>query len=433
MSRLERIEAQLDPISNYGFSIGLVLVIFGAVVYTLLPDEIVSEGLHIVWNYLPLWLTIVFGIVFYERWMEYVQTEAFLNLDRVLLEIKLPEEITQSPLAMETALNSFYYTGEPDTVHDKYIKGQTRSQFSLEIVSFEGEVRFFIQTRQKNRNIIEAQLYSHYPTIEIHEVPDYMEKLPYDTKRFKLWGIYQKLQKPDPYPIKTYIDYGLDSETKEEFKVDPMNGVLEFFGSLGKGEYAFLQIIIRSHQAEKSKPGTWFEKESWTGEAEREVEKIIGGLEKSKESVVSFRSFTEGEKKTIESLQRNTGKKPFDVGARIFYMAEIDHYRSERHAGLPTMMRSFESEGSNGFKPVSLAFSYPWEDPFGIREKARKEELYEGYRLRSFLTPPIEKPYFVLSAEELATVFHFPGKVSQTPTVGRITSRREWAPPNLPQ
>lgn len=425
-------EKPLGAAKDYGFSVGIILVIVGAVVFTFLPDEIVNRGLGIAWTYLPLWLTIVFAFVFYDKWMGYVQTKAFFSLEKVLLEIKLPEEITQSPFAMETVFNSFYYTGEPEHAYDRYIKGKTRPQFSLEIVSFEGNVRFFIQTREKNRNVIEAQLYSHYPTIEIYEVPDYMPRFPYDESKVKIWGVYQKLQKPDPYPIKTYVDYRLDAEQKEEFKVDPISGILEFFGSMGEGEFAFLQIIIRSHQAEKKKPGTWFQTEDWKAEAEREKEDIIAKIRDNGDDSVP-RSFTEGERRTIEALERNTSKKPFDVGMRLMYMSDNDHYRSERHAGFPTMLRSFENEGSNGFKPIFLGFTYPWEDPFGWRQKALLRELYEGYRTRSVLTPPYnDHTRFVLSTEELATVYHFPGRVTQVPTIERLTSRKEEAPPNLP-
>jgi hypothetical protein len=43
-----------------------------------------------------------------------------------------------------------------------------------------------------------------------------------------------------------------------------------------------------------------------------------------------------------------------------------------------------------------------------------------------------DKP-FILTTEELATVFHFPsGLVSQTPTLKRVGSKKSEAPSNLP-
>ena len=59
-----------------------------------------------------------------------------------------------------------------------------------------------------------------------------MKLLP--TVSWNLWGCEFKLLKPDAYPIKTYIDFGLDKDPKEEFKVDPISPVIELFGSIGE-------------------------------------------------------------------------------------------------------------------------------------------------------------------------------------------------------
>ncbi len=37
-----------------------------------------------------------------------------------------------------------------------------------------------------------------------------------------------------------------------------------------------------------------------------------------------------------------------------------------------------------------------------------------------------------MTTEELATIFHIPGKVASTPTLARIPSKRSEAPANLP-
>jgi hypothetical protein len=347
------------------------------------------------------------------------------------LELKIPDEVTQSPLAMETALNAFFYSGEPDTATARYWEGKLRPQFSLEIASFEGEVHFYIHTRAKERNIIESQLYSQYPGLEIHEVPDYVHRIIFDRSKMNLYGVEQKLQKADPYPINTYPNFGLDKENKEEFKVDPMNAIIEYMGSMGKGEYLFWQLIIRSHLPDE-------DHKDWKEAAKSETKAIIDEAKKrnlDKEGrPMGFVTLTKQEELQLEALARNTAKKPFNAGIRIIYTADHEHYNKNRHGGLPTMMRTFESHGTNGFKPVFFLYTYKWEDPLGIRGELRKKELFTAYRWRSYFAAPFERAYaFILSSEEVATVFHIPGKVAKTPTLTRIASRRAEPPADLPR
>ncbi|MBI2618423.1 hypothetical protein HYW58_03165 [Candidatus Kaiserbacteria bacterium] len=392
-----------------------------------------SDGFSILFVTAPVWLPIFLFFVFKMVWMMYVQTKTFLEIPTTLFEVRIPREIAKSPLAMENALNAFFHTGEPATLGEKYYIGATRPQFSLEIVSFEGEIRFFIRSRTRIKDIIQAQIYSQYPEVEIYEVEDYMSRFVFDLSKMNLFGVELKLQKPDPYPIKTYVDFGLDKDPKEEFKVDPLSGIIEFFSSFGKGEYGLLQIIIRSHQSEKRKPGTLFQTEDWRDEAKRETADIIDSLKTETDGFTVYRPPTPQEKDLLESLGRNVAKKPFDTGIRALYIADKEYYNSARHNGFPTMFRQFESHTLNGFKPVfPTMFPRKRKDPFGMKKRMNQRILFNAYRLRSFFIPPYKRPYFVLSAEELATVFHFPGAATQAPTLGRIPSTKGGAPPNLP-
>jgi len=384
----------------------------------------------------PIWLPIALAAILRRKWLEYVQVKQNMNTEYVLLEIRLPEEITRTPLAMETVVNVMYHTGTPQDWYDGLFKGITRPQFSLEIASFEGDVRFFMRTPKKLKEMLKAQIYSQYPTVEVHEVEDYAEKIQYDEKTMNIWVIEQKLAKADPYPIKTYVDWGLDREgLKEEEKVDPINSILEFMGSLGKGEYLFFQIIVRSHIGEK----VWGEKKrpEWQEIAQKEVDKIIEKLKREggTSEFAMYRPPTEGEKELMEALNRNVRKKPFDTGIRILYFGYKDGgYKSERHSAVPTMMRTFQSHTLNNLKPVFRnSFNWWLANPFGIRKRMREREAFQAYRWRSYFLPPYERPYFVLSSEELATIYHFPGRVTTTPTLQREPSRKAQAPPNLPR
>jgi len=39
---------------------------------------------------------------------------------------------------------------------------------------------------------------------------------------------------------------------------------------------------------------------------------------------------------------------------------------------------------------------------------------------------------FIMNTEELATIYHFPGEVSKTPSLSRISAKKAEPPTNLP-
>lgn len=434
----------LDLFKDYGMRGALVLLGFVVSVFIVTTATVTAFSVYEIFGIIlflsPAWVPLALITAFWTLWMNYIRTHQIINTEYTLLEIVMPAEITQSPLAMETVLNVMYHSGEPADFIEKYWDGKTNPQFSLEIVSFEGVVKFFVRTRTKIKDFVTAQLYAHYPTIEVREVEDYLDTLRYNPDTMELFGIETKLQKADPYPIKTYIEFGLDKETKEEYKVDPINSILEFMGSLGKGEYSLFQLIIRSHTNRKKVKG---EKDLlvWQRDAETEVDKILRRDPKTKDPTTRTETgfpivplFSDEERRVADAILRNTAKKPFESGIRIIYMGYKDKFRSGMSSALPTMLRSFESHGLNGFKPIfRTVFNWKWQDPFGTRKLLRRREIFEAYRWRSYLQAPYERPFYILSSEEVASVFHFPGQVAQTPTLTRSPTRKAEAPSNLPR
>ena len=100
-----------------------------------IPPEIWS-GFSLAFKYiyalLPIWLPAAFIVSAFRAWIRYSQTKFWQKEGSVLLEIKLPREITKSPLAMEVVLGAFHQGGGEGTWIDRIWKGKTRSWFSLE-------------------------------------------------------------------------------------------------------------------------------------------------------------------------------------------------------------------------------------------------------------------------------------------------------------
>ncbi len=389
-----------------------------------------------------IWIPAILVIVLWNVWLTYRRTLFFAKQKYVLLEIKLPKEIFKSPLSMELFFNSLYQTGGEGTWYDVYWSGQTRPWFSLELVSIDGGIHFFIWTRKGMRNVIESTLYSQFPGIEIYESADYTLPVTFDPTKIGMWASEFELTKPDPLPIKTYVDYGMDKDPKEEYKIDPMTPLIEFLGSLGRGHQAWIQIIIRAHKAEDKDPagsGKLVDLK-WAKAAEAEVKKILDKTKGEKDAEGKEkpgRRETDMEKEIIKAIERSVAKIPFDVGIRTILFAPKDIFSPDNIAGVVGGFRNYNSNHLNGFKPARTAggkYNYWWQKEYFNKKDIieEKEDLLDAYKKRAYFYNEHAHPYFVLNTEELATIYHFPGGVSATPTFTRIGSKKAEAPPNLP-
>lgn len=422
-----------------GILIGALIVIFYVLLQ--LAPLFLYQVFSIIKIFSPIWVPIFLFYFFWFFWVMYIRAKFFRSQEYKVLEIRIPREILKSPLAMESVFSGLHQSVGETTWYDKYILGKTRTWFSFEIASIEGNVRFFIWTRAFWKEVIEAQIYAQYPEVEVIESDDYTRAVGYNSEKVSVWGCDFKLKKPDPYPIKTYIDYGLDKDPKEEFKVDPMTPMIEHFGSIGKGEQMWIQFMIRVNKSEKKKGGTWFGKISWKDEALEEIDKLMMRDSKSKTTTAMNPSgypvdprLSKGEQNIIEAIERSISKQGFDVGMRGLYYAEKDKFRPINIMGLISIVKQFNSNTLNEFGPTrySVVLKYPWEDYKNLRKNRFGRMVFNAYRRRSYFHHPYKSPSFVLNTEELATVYHFPGSTVSTPTVNRIPSKKSEAPSNLP-
>ncbi|MCI0619792.1 hypothetical protein L0Y40_02020 [Candidatus Wolfebacteria bacterium] len=413
------------------------------------------SGLRLLALAAPVWLPLVLGIGFWKVWVGYRRAAFISSMEWVFLEILLPQEITRSPLAMELVLNTFQQSFGEAHAYEKYWKGGVRPWTSLELVSVEGSVHFIIRIHKGSRALIESQIYAEYPDVEIHEVPDYIHGIDFDNELVQLWGAEFALTKADPYPIKTYVDYGLDRDPKEEQKIDPIAPVIEWLGSLGAGEQAWIQILVRQHKDETPKMVGPFRKlvefkadkkklsekikffpttDAWKDAVKKEIEKVVKERKiQSKDEESGPVKLTRMEEEVITALERSITKAAFDVGIRGMYVAEKDKFNPANIGGLIGSFKQYSTNHLNGFKPgKTTGVKAPWQDPFGTRVPRRKRIMLDAYKRRSYFHSPYKRKPFILNTEELATMYHFPGRVSTTPTFKRLEARKAEPPAHLP-
>lgn len=402
----------------------------------------------------PIVVPIILIYIAVKLWVRYVQLKYISKLKPILFEIKIPKDIQKSPLAMEIVLAAMQASGAA-TYTEAYLQGKVVGWFSLELASFEGQIHFYIWSAEpKFKKILEAQIYAQYPTVEVHEVSpekDYAKQFIYDPLKHIIWGLQFKPMKADIYPIKTYVDYNMEKDQKDEYRIDPMTAVIEFFGSISKGQQLWMQILIRRHGKEGKKEHRLFEKPDWSDAAKAEIDKIRKeatppppvGVE------VKFPGFpnpTKGQIETISAIERSLGKMAFDSMVRGFYLSDIETFNPAYISGYIGSMRQYNSATLNGLKLSKWTDvsdnTKDWSTLFPFlniyitkRQLILKQRLFNAYRLRSFFYPPYQNLWqnsFILNTEELATMYHFPGNVSATPTLTKIPSKKSEAPANLP-
>lgn len=414
--------------------------------YGLFQETILQDVIQILISLSLPTLSLVLLMIFWPLWVDYVRAKNFFKIKYSVFEIKLPKETNKSPLAMELFLHSLHNTSDGGWLA-QFWKGETRPWYSLELISVEGKVKFMIWAEDARKIGLMSALYAQFPGIEVHEIEDYTKGVSYDPKTMKVWAGEFKLAKPDAYPIKTYVDYGLDKDPKEELKVDPLVPGLEFLGSVGANQQVWIQFIVRAHKDEQKKPGHIFKKhDSWKDGAEAEIDKImqrdpktkVAGKKDKETGRITPPTLSDAEKQKVEALSRSITKLPFDVGIRILYICKKEAFSKPFGlGGIMSFMKAFSTENLNGFKPNGDHWhpylDAPWKDFNDIRNHRFAAEGILAYKMRSyFYTPFNGNSPMVLNTEELATLYHFPGSVALTPSLERVASKKGGAPSNLP-
>lgn len=411
------------------------------------------------WQTAYIWILLIVAIAFWRVWIRYVRRRFINNMDWMTLELRVPREVFKSPMAMEVVLNALHDTGGTGSWLARWWNGAVRSWHALELVSVEGSIYFFIRTQRKYQDFITAQVYSQYPNAQIREVDDYTRYVPQYRRAsdWKLFGFEMILAKPDPFPLKTYIDYGMDKDLSmdEEKRLDPMTAVLELLSTMRTTEHVWIQIIIRAatkRHRDPSAPWWQLKRRSWVDAAKDEIKEFRKKSIKENLGVLkevdgdrdwSSVTLTDIQKETLTSLERSVTKKGFDTGIRVMYMAKEDFFRpGSINGALINMFKVFGHEHMNAFKPQNAtAVDFPWQDISGTKAEMMKEEMFDAYIRRAYFYPWKRRHWshhrpgrqqFVLTTEELATIFHLPSRTAETPSFERIEATTAQPPVNLP-
>lgn len=408
------------------------------------------------------WILFVWLILwaFKYGWLQRVQMKTAMRKEWIVLRIHIPKMHEQTPKAAENMFAAFAGAHTPFSWTEKWIKGLMQSQISVEIVSLEGSVGFYVRAERRMRDLVEAAIYAQYPDAEIYEVEDYTRNVPavYPDEEWDLFGTEMVLanpeKRPDCYPIKTYVDF--EDKVSGEFK-DPVATLLENFSRLGPGEQAWYQIVITPTDQKDARARAEKEIKKLKGIKE-EVKKTlldhvvdlpmtalreVGGaivnapeapvIKDSRQEFPKLFALSPGERFVLESIERKAGKIGHMCKIRFIYVAKKNIMMKPRAVhpffGAIKQTNTFDMQS---LKPESKRVGMNNNFWFfkDRRNNERKHNIMLAYRARSNWAG---MPQFLLATDELATLWHFPILMQvKAPQLHKIEAKKSEAPPNLP-
>ncbi|MBI3618987.1 type IV secretion system DNA-binding domain-containing protein [Candidatus Peregrinibacteria bacterium] len=265
----------------------------------------------------------------------------------------------------------------------------TGRRVSLEFHGYAQYTYLYIVVDEILLETVEGLIYSTFPEAELKETKDYT--LAYDPKKQAIAGATVTLHHSDVYPIKTY----------DLFEEDSASRFFAVNSKIGLNDQTWIQII-----AEPEDDTGWFHfKRKWRHR--------IADLK----HFFSIRDrLREGGRKAIAELRRaraheKAGIKPYRVSIRCAYIAEDQASAARRLEAVVSSFSQFNDRDVNEFHGGYHVTGSRFVDLFRSRQHA---------------TP------FVLSAKEVATMFHFPN-ADYVPHIVHVLARKSDPPQDLPK
>ena len=409
--------------------------------------------LRLAWASWWFWLPPALLYSAWELWMAYLKIWYWKGLEWVLLEIKIPREMAKPPQAMEQVFAGLHAMVRPLDPDEKYWYGLQDDYIVFELVGHGGEIHFFVHTPKKFRNLVEAQVYAQYPESEIREADDPASYLPQDipNKDWTLFAAEWKLAKANPYPIRTYHEFVLEKVPEESEKVDPISAVAETLARLKPDEHIGIQLMIRP-----------LIDESWKDEGEKIVQQLTGKKIHKKTGIFEklagelseiltgptekkfekdlpeslMLHLSPGEKDVVTGIETKISKIGYDCVLRFVYVAKRDVFDMVHFASMMGAIRQFNTQNLNSFKLNSRALvGSKWYSLTKSKTREHKRRAFWYYYRGRYPFSGIylmQSKSMVLNIEELASIYHFPGRVAAAPLMPRIQARRAEPPHGLP-
>lgn len=284
--------------------------------------------------------------------------------------------------------------------------------FAFEIVAHRDKISFYVSVPSKHRTFMEEQIHAQYPNAQIEDVPDYNIFLPNGV----ILGSYLTLRRASHFGIKTY----------RKMESDSMNSLTNALSKVDSGDGACIQYVIRPAHHHWSKEGLRIAREMQQGKKLKDVQggdfiaSIGKGVSKTLTKSSDDKKHDESyrlsplEEEMVKGLEEKASKAGLEVNIRVMVASKT-----------PEKAQRYLNDVLAAYGQFNI---YEYGNSF-----AKNMPRFQSAMTRHFIYRHFDERYSAaLSAEEMATVFHFPLPTTETPKINWLMSRKALPPSNLP-
>ena len=362
-------------------------------------------------------------ILFTIRWLVRSRKQYLGSFGSKVLLVKVPKELRKEDTNMEKSQQQLQeLIGRMETLFASLgsLKPQSgfmawfvgrSDQVAFEIVLQQDKILFYVVTPAKWQNFLEEQIHSQYPFANIEEVTDY--------NIFSPTGVtlasYLMLRRSSCFALKTY----------RKLEADPMNSLTNALAKLEEGDGASIQFLVRPVDPAWRKMGLRIAREMQQGKKLSDVHQtsLSSSLWKGFKSL--FKAPKDPEKKTsyqlspleqemVKGLEEKASKAGLETCVRLVVSGAS-----------PDKAQRYMNDLLAAFGQFSI---YEFGNSFKKDMPRWQSHIVHGFIHRQF----DEDHRYVLSTEELASLFHFPLPSTETPKIAWLLSRKALPPANLP-
>ena len=399
--------------------------------FELLPTDISVEmptvapeivaGLYIVAFYLIVAAVVILARYFLKKWYS-----THIGLKKSILLVTLPKEAAQKKgeterpktlqeLQEDIAVAQTLFSAIGGLHYERGIKpwflGRS-DNFSFEMVMEKGLISFYVATPPKYRDFMEQEIHALNPNAQVTEVEDYNIFSPKGVIR----GAYLTLRKHHLFPLKTF----------KKLEVDPLEALTNSLARVAAGDGAAIQYVCRPAKG-------WWRQKSMKVAIEMQKGKSIHEAMSATSFWSSFakaakpmpakgppqeaskRFLSAGEQEAQKTIQEKAEQAGLEVNIRIITSAKDSH---QAESYLHDITNAYNQYNLYEFGNI-VDKSYPL-----VLRWMIKAFVYRKFKDRRRL---------ILSAGEMASLFHFPLPTTETPNIRWLIARKAVPPTNMPK